>query len=130
MPTSGYHGDVAHLVPVISIECSEHTQVASHRRSRPSPGDAGRYGRGRTAAIAFSITSPNADDLVQKWGAGDNRYYSKFARNLVYWVTESSAIGRRRLVRRSSLEQWMAENERAAAGAMIDPSLKNHAVGA
>jgi uncharacterized membrane protein len=59
---------------------------------------AGRYGRGRTAAIAFSMTSPNADDLVQKWGAGDNRYYSKFARNLVYWVTESSAIGRRRLV--------------------------------
>jgi uncharacterized membrane protein len=59
---------------------------------------AGRYGRGRTAALAIPITSPYADDLVQKWGAGDNRYYSKFARNLVYWLTESSAIGRRRLV--------------------------------
>src|SRR5207253_596449 len=59
---------------------------------------AGRYGRGRTAAIAFPITSPYADELVQKWGAGDNRYYAKFARNLVYWLTESSSIGRRRLV--------------------------------
>jgi hypothetical protein len=59
---------------------------------------AGRYGRGRTAALAIPITSPYADDLVQKWGAGDNRHYSKFSRNLVYWLTESSAIGRRRLV--------------------------------
>jgi uncharacterized membrane protein len=58
----------------------------------------GRYGRGRTAAVAFPITSPYADDLIQKWGAGDNRYYAKFARNLIYWLTESSSIGRRRLV--------------------------------
>jgi hypothetical protein len=76
------------------------------RRGSSLPGEAteipsivtGRYGRGRTAAIAFPITVPYADDLVQKWGAGDNRYYSKFARNLVYWLTENSAIGRRRLV--------------------------------
>ena len=59
---------------------------------------AGRYGRGRTLAVAFPITSPYADELVQQWGVGDNRYYGKFARNLVYWLTESSAIGRRRLV--------------------------------
>lgn len=59
---------------------------------------AGRYGRGRTLALAFPITSPNADELVQKWGVGDNRYYGKFARNLVYWLTENSVTGRRRLV--------------------------------
>jgi hypothetical protein len=60
---------------------------------------AGRYSRGRTLAIAFPITSPWADEFVQKWGQeGDNRYYGKFARNLVYWLTENSAIGRRRLV--------------------------------
>jgi uncharacterized membrane protein len=59
---------------------------------------AGRYGRGRTMAMAFPFTAPYAEDLCQKWGQGDNRYYSKFARNLVYWLTESSAIGRRRLV--------------------------------
>jgi uncharacterized membrane protein len=59
---------------------------------------AGRYGRGRTLALAFPITSPAADEFVQKWGVGDNRYYAKFCRNLVYWLTENSAIGRRRLV--------------------------------
>ncbi len=59
---------------------------------------AGRYGRGRTLALAIPITSPSADELVQKWGISDNRYYGKFARNLVYWLTETSAIGRRRLV--------------------------------
>jgi uncharacterized membrane protein len=59
---------------------------------------AGRYGRGRTAALAFPITSPYADELVQRWGQGDNRYYAKLCRNLVYWLTENSAIGRRRLV--------------------------------
>jgi uncharacterized membrane protein len=59
---------------------------------------AGRYGRGRTAALAFPITSPYADDLVQRWGQGDNRYYAKLCRNLIYWLTENSAIGRRRLV--------------------------------
>lgn len=59
---------------------------------------AGRYGRGRTLAMAFPITSPFADEFVQKWGSGDNRYYAKFCRNLVYWLTENSAIGRRRLV--------------------------------
>lgn len=59
---------------------------------------AGRFGKGRTLAMAFPITSPSADELVQKWGLSDNRYYSKFARNMVYWLTETSAIGRRRLV--------------------------------
>jgi uncharacterized membrane protein len=73
------------------------------RANPASPGSmpafvAGRYGRGRTAALAFPITSPYADELVQRWGQGDNRYYAKLCRNLVYWLTENSAIGRRRLV--------------------------------
>lgn len=59
---------------------------------------AGRYGRGRTLAIAIPFTSPAADEFVQKWGSTDNRYYAKLCRNLVNWLTESSMIGRRRLV--------------------------------
>jgi excisionase family DNA binding protein len=39
-------------------------------------------------------------------------------------------MGRRRLVRRSSLEQWKQANERAAQNATIDASLKNHSVDA
>ena len=57
----------------------------------------GQYGRGRTMAMAMPITPPWANDLLTKWG-GDTRYYGKFWRNAVYWLTESSSIGRRRLV--------------------------------
>jgi hypothetical protein len=32
------------------------------------------------------------------WGIGDHRYYGKFCRNAVYWLTENSYLGRRRLV--------------------------------
>jgi excisionase family DNA binding protein len=42
----------------------------------------------------------------------------------------SISLGRRRLVRRSTLEHWKSSNERAAPGAMIDPSLKKHAADA
>ena len=38
-------------------------------------------------------------------------------------------IGRRRLVRRSALEQWKRENERKADGGMIRPSPEADAVG-
>lgn len=60
----------------------------------------GRYGKGRTAAFAPAITTPWADDVNTNWGRGDNRYYAKFWRNVVYWLTEDSSIGRRRLVAR------------------------------
>ena len=39
-------------------------------------------------------------------------------------------LGRRRLVRRSSLESWKQVNERAGADAKMILSLKNHAVDA
>jgi uncharacterized membrane protein len=57
----------------------------------------GQYGRGRTLAMAMPITPPWANDLLTKWG-GDTQYYGKFWRNAIYWLTESSSIGRRRLV--------------------------------
>ena len=40
------------------------------------------------------------------------------------------SMGRRRLIRRGTFEEWKRTNERAAAGAMIDPSQKKHAVDA
>jgi excisionase family DNA binding protein len=39
-------------------------------------------------------------------------------------------LGRRRLVRLESLVEWIEVNERTGTDAMIDPSLKNHAVDA
>ena len=38
------------------------------------------------------------------------------------------SLGRRRLVRRSTLEAWKHANERVCSDAMIDPSLQNHTV--
>ncbi len=59
---------------------------------------AGRYGRGRTMAMAVPITSPWANEFLTSWGGNDNKAYGKFWRNAVYWLTESSSVGRRRLV--------------------------------
>ncbi|HEV3338758.1 MAG TPA: hypothetical protein VG125_00330 [Pirellulales bacterium] len=82
----------------------------------------GRYGRGRTAALAFPITPPYADDLAQRWGQGDNRYYAKLCRNLVYWLTENSAIGRRRLVAAADKRFYRPGETIAIAAATYDES--------
>jgi uncharacterized membrane protein len=56
------------------------------------------YGRGRTMALATGITKQFAGEFTESWGQGDARYYKKFWRNAVYWLTENSSIGRRRLL--------------------------------
>jgi uncharacterized membrane protein len=59
----------------------------------------GAYGRGRTMALATPLSGALSPQFTRQWGeAGDNRHFAKFARNLIYWLTEDSAIGRRRLV--------------------------------
>jgi excisionase family DNA binding protein len=40
------------------------------------------------------------------------------------------SMGRRKLIRRSTLEKWKRANERTPADAMMIASLKNHAVDA
>jgi hypothetical protein len=56
------------------------------------------FGRGRTMVVATGITRRYANEFTQSWGEGDARYYKKFWRNVVYWLTENSSIGRRRLL--------------------------------
>ncbi|MFI5459342.1 MAG: glutamine amidotransferase [Isosphaerales bacterium] len=56
------------------------------------------YGRGRTMAMTTAITRRWAGEFTQSWGGSDARYYKKFWRNVVYWLTENSSIGRRRLL--------------------------------
>lgn len=58
----------------------------------------GRYGKGRSMAMATAITEPWARAFLNDWGEGDSRYFAKFWRNVVYWLTEDSTIGRRRLI--------------------------------
>jgi uncharacterized membrane protein len=56
------------------------------------------YGRGRTMAVTSAITRRWAPEFTQSWGGPDARYYKKFWRNVIYWLTENSSIGRRRLL--------------------------------
>ena len=60
----------------------------------------GSYGRGRSLAVAFPIAPPDSDSFMEDWGPSGNPYADKFWRNVVYWLTENSSIGRRRLVAR------------------------------
>jgi len=58
----------------------------------------GRYGRGRTIAMATAITPPWASEFNTGWKQGDQNNFVRFWRNTVYWLTENSSIGRRRLI--------------------------------
>jgi uncharacterized membrane protein len=56
------------------------------------------YGRGRTLAMSTAISRRWASGFARTWGGADARYYKKFWRNVAYWLTENSSIGRRRLL--------------------------------
>lgn len=59
---------------------------------------AGQFGRGRTLAVTWPMSGPGVEPFLTQWGPGGNRAAAKFWRNAIYWLTESSSIGRRRLV--------------------------------
>ena len=56
------------------------------------------FGRGRTMSMSTAITRRWANEFTENWGGPDARYYKKFWRNVIYWLTENSLIGRRRLL--------------------------------
>lgn len=57
------------------------------------------YGRGRTFAFAPDTTADWGRFFESQWGeGGDNRYYRRFWRNVVRWLSENSINGNRRLV--------------------------------
>ncbi|HEY7329285.1 MAG TPA: glutamine amidotransferase [Gemmataceae bacterium] len=74
------------------------TQKAGTGTGTPPLLAIGPYGRGRTAALATPLSASWSPRFTRQWGEQDNQYFARFARNLTYWLTESSAIGRRRLV--------------------------------
>jgi uncharacterized membrane protein len=56
------------------------------------------YGRGRTFAMLPDTTEAWGHDFERYWGQNDNRYFRKFWRNVVNWLTENSVSAQRRLV--------------------------------
>ena len=55
------------------------------------------YGRGRTFAFAPDTTADWGKLFESQWGEGDNRYFRRFWRNAVRWLTENSIRGNKRL---------------------------------
>lgn len=55
------------------------------------------YGRGRTFAFAPDTTADWGKWFESQWGEGDNRYFRRFWRNVVRWLTENSTAGNKRL---------------------------------
>jgi uncharacterized membrane protein len=55
------------------------------------------YGRGRTFAFAPDTTADWGRYFESQWGVGDNRYFRRFWRNLVRWLSENSTMGNKRL---------------------------------
>jgi uncharacterized membrane protein len=83
----------------------------------------GAYGRGRTMALATPLSGGLASQFTRQWGeAGDNRYFARFARNLIYWLTEDSAIGRRRLVATTDKRFYRPGETVSIAAATYDES--------
>ena len=59
---------------------------------------AARAGKGRSMALGISMTSPRAAKMISEWGGEKSGLYSRFWRNAIYWLTENSSVGRRRLL--------------------------------
>ncbi len=56
------------------------------------------YGRGRTFAFAPDTTAAWGSYFESRWGEqGDNRYFRRFWRNVIRWLTENSIGGAKRL---------------------------------
>jgi hypothetical protein len=55
------------------------------------------FGKGRTFAMSTDTTRDWGLLFEFHWGENDNRYFRKFWRNVVYWLSENSAGGNRRL---------------------------------
>jgi uncharacterized membrane protein len=55
------------------------------------------FGRGRSFAMLTDSTQGWGIDFERLWGEGDNRYFRKFWRNVIYWLVENSRQSNRRL---------------------------------
>ncbi len=83
----------------------------------------GAYGRGRTIALATPLSAPWAPRFTRQWGEGeDNKYFARFVRNAIYWLTEDSAIGRRRLVASTDKRYYRPGETVAIAAQTFDES--------
>ncbi|MEM9588133.1 MAG: hypothetical protein AAGA03_12700 [Planctomycetota bacterium] len=60
-----------------------------------------RVGRGRVLVSTASLAGTALELLASSWGPQPERVAGKLWRNIVYWATEGSSTGRRRLIAQS-----------------------------
>ena len=98
---------------------------------------AAHVGKGRSMALGVSMTSPRASRMITEWGGEKSGFYGRFWRNVIYWLTESSSVGRRRLLvtadkryyspgeklrlRASTFDEHSAETQDYRIVAMLEP---------
>ena len=76
---------------ILAVDASDDTAVMmSHR-----------VGRGRVLVSTAALGGNAVTKLAEKWGPQPERLAAKFWRNMVYWATEGSLTGRRRLIAES-----------------------------
>ncbi len=56
------------------------------------------FGSGRTFAMATDSTVAWGADFERSWGEADNRYFRKFWRNVIRWLTENRNGANRRVI--------------------------------
>lgn len=85
----------------------------------------GKYGKGRSMAMAMPITGQPAEHFV-KWGsaANNNDYYSGFWRNAICWLTERSWVGRRRLIAQCDKRYYGPDQVITLSGSAFEESSK------
>lgn len=72
--------------------------LASETESGAAVLMAHRAGRGRVVVSTANLGGSSLVELADRWGPQPERVAAKFWRNMVYWATEGSSTGRRRLV--------------------------------
>lgn len=75
--------------------------LATKRENGSAVLTAHRAGRGRVIVSTAGFGGRALADIADSWGPQPERVAAKFWRNLVYWATEGSSTGRRRLVAES-----------------------------
>lgn len=99
-----FNGSLLEQLPELSIGINRHVAkpsadvLATESVSNAPVMTAHRAGRGRVLVSTADLTGRALSELAENWGPQPERSASKLWRNIVYWTTEGSSTGRRRLV--------------------------------
>ncbi len=83
-----------------------------------------RAGRGRVIVSTANIAGNAYGALAKRWGPQPERVAAKFWRNLVYWATEGSSTGRRRLVAESDKTFYRPGESLAVSATLYDEAAR------